>query len=105
VVRHVEEDVRAEVLVAVRLTGVDRRNVDVDGDVRLLGSVGDLDDAVACALKRPRTLARPRWRTANSTAEWEASMAYVPGTGSSAPSTVRVRGAWAWVAVSVMVRS
>jgi hypothetical protein len=24
------------------------------------------------ALKRPRTLARPRWRTANSTAEWEA---------------------------------
>jgi hypothetical protein len=57
------------------------------------------------ALKRPRTLARPRWRTANSTAEWEASMAYVPGTGSSAPSTMRVRGAWAWVAVSVMVRS
>jgi hypothetical protein len=46
VVRHVEEDVRAEVLVAVRLTGVDRRNVDIDGDVRLVGSVGDLDDAL-----------------------------------------------------------
>jgi hypothetical protein len=46
VVRHVEEDVRAEVLVAVRLTGIDRRNVDVNGDVRLLGSVGELDDTV-----------------------------------------------------------
>ena len=32
-------------------------------------------------------------------------MAYVPGTGSSAPSTLRVSGAGAWAGASVMVGS
>jgi hypothetical protein len=46
VVRHVEEVAGAEVLVAVRLTRVERRQGHVDRDPRLLGPVGDLDDAV-----------------------------------------------------------
>src|SRR5438270_1369615 len=56
-------------------------------------------------VKRPRTLARPRWRPTNSTELWDGSMVYVPGAGISRPSWVRTSCCVAVVDMRFLLRT